>query len=247
MIFFNTRLEAFSSTVLRMYPKFLFGFTTRDSGDCRKTEVIIDYFTKNSIRYNKLVILEQIHSANVLTTHKEVRNIERLEEADGVISHEENTALIIRGADCLPVVCFDPESRFIAAAHVGWRGSLKNLMGNLVDNLVRFGSKTQNLFMVLGPAINQCCYEIDVDTYGEFMTHMERFNKLAFRPHGSKYRMNLLKLNYALALEHGVLKENIDFFPFCTSCDQNRFFSFRRDFKNKPDQFGEMMGYILMT
>ena len=51
-----------------------------------------------------------------------------------------------------------------------------------------------------------------------------------------------MKLNFLLLKDVGIKSENIDFFPFCTSCDKDRFFSYRRD---KEKEYGEMVSFIL--
>ena len=41
--------------------------------------------------------------------------------------------LVIKTADCLPVLIADPERRVVAAAHCGWRGTQKRILDRVVD------------------------------------------------------------------------------------------------------------------
>ena len=246
MFFFNNQNESYSSSFSNLFSGLQFGFTTRKTGDCRKISIIQDYFKLNNISGNKVVLLEQIHSANVYFTNQQIatNNIEQIEECDGVISLEKKVNLVVRTADCLPVVFFSTRMNCIGIAHIGWRGTLKMLMSKMISGMKEVGAKNKDIYIIIGPAINQCCYEVDIDTYSEFMSIMERFNKVAFKTHGEKFRLNLTRLNYELALESGIDKTHIDHFPFCTSCNSDYFFSFRRDYKTSPHLFGEMMGYV---
>jgi len=223
------------------------GFTTRDSGDMRKIQTVKDFFKENEITPRKIVLLEQIHSINVSvpdTLH--LGDVEILEESDGVITKEKGVAISVHTADCVPILFYDPVEYIIGASHHGWRGSVKNMVKNMVTKMISLGSNPVNILMSIGPAIGMCCYTVDMDRYILFMEEMERFEKHILKPHGGEFFLNLARLNYELALEAGLPRRNIDHFPFCTSCDDKRFYSYRRQYKKYPAEFGEMMGYIMM-
>lgn len=247
MIYFNPQNDTYTTSLTEQIPGLQIGFTTKKVGDCRQIAVVQNYFKENNLSNNKLVLLEQMHSANVaFTDNKSISNIEHIKESDGVITQDKNLILVVRTADCLPVIFFSLRTQWMGIAHIGWRGTLKNLMGKMIEMLQSVNVEKDELYIIIGPAINQCCYEIDIDMYGEFMSVMERFNAVAFKPHGEKYRLNLTRLNYELALESGINKSQIDYFPFCTYCNSNHFFSYRREYKKNPHLFGEMMGYVTM-
>lgn len=223
------------------------GFTTRGAGDMRKIQMIKDFFQENEISPRKIVKLEQIHSINIaVPDNLHLGDVEILEESDGVVTQESGAALAVRVADCVPVLLYDPIKKVIGASHQGWRGSVKNMMKNMITKMGEFGSHPLDIRLSIGPTIGMCCYTVDMDRYVLFMEEMERFEKLIFKPHGGGFHLNLARLNYELALEAGIQRRNIDFFPFCTSCDEKRFYSYRRQYKKHPEQFGEMMGYVMI-
>lgn len=237
-------LTAISSSLLSPC---ISGFTTRAAGDMRKIQIIKSFFQAGDIIPPKIVLLEQIHSVNVVEPDPlHLGDVEILEEADGVITNQKGALLVVRIADCIPVLFYDPVMNIIGASHNGWRGSVKNMMKNMIEKMKQRGSHPINIRIAFGPAIGACCYMVDTDRYILFMEEMERFEKIIFRPHGGGFHLNLLRLNYELALENGIQKSHIDAFPFCTSCDHARFFSYRRQYKKHPQRFGEMMGYIMM-
>lgn len=57
----------------------------------------------------------------------------------------------------------------------------------------------------------------------------------------SKTYLNLSLLNYLQLLEVGIKKANIDFLPFCTKCNEGKFYSYQRDTR---ETFGEMFHFV---
>ncbi len=222
------------------------GFTVMNAGDMRKIQIIKSFAKIQELTPRKIVLMEQIHSMNVAVPDPlHLGEVEVLEECDGVVTREEGVLLVVRVADCVPVLYFDPTTGIIGASHNGWRGSEKNIIKRMIEKMVELGATRNEIKIAFGPAIGACCYTVDSDRYILFMEQMERFEKLIFKPHGAGFHLNLLRLNYELALEEGIARSNIDYLPFCTSCDSKRFYSYRRQHKKHPEQFGEMMGYIM--
>ncbi len=222
------------------------GFSTLDAGDMRKIQVVDEFIRQRELTPRKVVLLEQIHSTNVSVPDLlHLGDVEILEESDGVVTNEKGALIAVRVADCVPILFHDPIASVIGASHNGWRGSVKNLMKNMIKKMELLGAHAANIRIAFGPAIGECCYTVDIDRYVLFMEEVERFEKLIFRPHGGGFHLNLTRLNYELALENGIQKSHMDFFPFCTSCDSKRFYSYRRQYKKHPEKFGEMMGYVM--
>jgi len=243
MFRYNRAINTISSSYLQC----ISGFTTSSAGDMRHLQVMKNYLQQNDINPRKIVVLEQIHSINVsIPDLLHLGDVEILEETDGVVTNEKGVVLTVRVADCVPVLFYDPVGGVIGASHNGWRGSEKNMMKIMIDKMGSIGAHTADIRVAFGPSIGECCYTVDMDRYILFMENMERFEKLIFRPHGSGYHLNLTRLNYELALENGIQKNHIEHFPFCTSCDSKRFYSYRRQYKKHPEKFGELMGYVMM-
>ncbi|OGK21336.1 hypothetical protein A2866_01345 [Candidatus Roizmanbacteria bacterium RIFCSPHIGHO2_01_FULL_39_8] len=165
-----------------------------------------------------------------------------LPDADGSITNLSNAALIVKNADCVPIVYVDKIAGYIGISHNGWRGSLKRLAPKMIQKMVSLGSKIEHITCALGPAIGLCCYEVDEDFYYEFMGEFEIYAKQIFQFRKGRWHVNLTLLNCLLLREAGVKKVNIDFFPFCTKCDQKRFFSRRRA---KHEDFERMFNFIV--
>lgn len=221
------------------------GTTERSVGDGRHTDTILSYLRINQIIFKKLVLLEQIHSSNVAFFKSEnTSEIERLPEIDGVVSADSQIVFAVRTADCIPIIYKDSTQGLIGVSHNGWRGTFKNIGSHMLEEMTKSGSDLSQIKVAIGPGIGSCCYDIEEDRHIEFLEEFgEDFNSFPIR--GGRRHLNLLRLNVALLLQAGLPLKNIDFFPFCTSCNKDNFFSFRRDFKKHADQFGEMFSFII--
>ncbi|KKP87307.1 MAG: hypothetical protein UR89_C0002G0007 [Candidatus Roizmanbacteria bacterium GW2011_GWA2_35_8] len=245
MITYDSNLKIFYSSLINDEGYFS-GFSTRDLKDGRKIENVLNFFQLNGVSFKKLVFLEQIHSTNIsIYNSKTSDNVEKIVETDGIITREKNIILTVRTGDCCPLVFADKSKGVIGVSHQGWRGSVKRMAQKMVAKMVEHGANTKSIKVAIGPTVGECCYDIDEDRYYEFLEEFDGYSKEIFHRRNGKIHLNLTKLNYLLLLESGVLKQNIDYFPFCTKCDKDRFFSFRRD--NKKAGFGEMFSFIIKS
>jgi len=242
MIKYDDNLKIFYSSLIN--DDFYFsGFSTKALGDGRKINVIFDFFQKNNFSFKKIVILEQIHSTNINFFNSKTDSIlEKISDSDGVITKDKETILIVRNADCLPLIFVEKEEGIIGISHQGWRGSIKRMAQKMVDKMVEVGAKKKKIRVAFGPAISFCCYNIDEDRYYQFKEEFDEYSDKIFSYRERKIFLNLSLLNYLQLKEKGLEKKNIDFFPFCTKCDKKRFFSFRR---SKKDDYGEMFNFIV--
>ncbi len=242
MLKYDSNLKIFFSDKINN-SRFFSGFGTKQIGDATNIANILNYFSSIGLKYKKLIILEQIHSVNLVFVAGDWdKRIEKIEETDGVITKESDVILTVRTADCAPIIFCDKNKGIIGISHNGWRGSLKRFVQKMVEKMVEYGAKKKDLVVVIGPSIGSCCYDIDLDRYFDFMEEFNGYADKIFQiRHGKKY-VSLSRLNYLLLLDAGIPAENIDFFPFCTSCDKTRFFSFRRDAKKN---YGEMLSFIV--
>ena len=129
---------------------------------------------------------------------------------DGHLTGEENLALLVLVADCLPVALAD-EGR-VGMLHCGWRG----LAGGIVDKAVeRFEAPPA---AAVGPGIGACCYEVGP----EVLEHFEDLDGVA-----DGRNLDLRGVAERRLRAAGV--ERIEHVDHCTSCRPDLYFSHRRD------------------
>ncbi len=247
MIKYNLELQIYYSTLIAS-PRVYAGFGTRETGDGRTMAHIARLFKESKVPQDKVVSLEQIHSANIAVFTKDTAlPHEVIEETDGVITQAKKAALIVLTADCVPIVYHDLKLGLVGISHQGWRGSLHNLPSKMIAKFEFMGSKRGDIVAAIGPSIGDCCYNVDEDRRLEFLDAMdEKIVERVFAHRGGKWHLNLTLLNFLLLKGSGLQKDQIDFFPFCTSCNREKFFSLRRKQVRHHD-FERQFNFIIKT
>jgi polyphenol oxidase len=162
----------------------------------------------------RLATARQVHGSRVLAHGGDWEGWLRVEGVDGHVSSVPGTALAVTIADCVPVFIAHP-SGVIALLHSGWRGTACRIVELGIAEFERSGLAARDLHLHLGPAICGGCYEVSAEVYG----------KLTGRPVVANSCVNLRGLIADHARAAGVRKITVS--PWCTRCDNDRFFSHR--------------------
>lgn len=169
----------------------------------KNLKTIIDFFNASNIR-----IMFQVHGINIhecgLTDRKEI-----IEKTDGLITQAGNLFLVVKTADCVPIFFYEPMIKMVGVVHAGWKGTLNEIAGKMVTNIVRHGGRAENISVAIGPYIHDCCYNVSQD----------RFLDL-----GKICAFQMIKL--------GVPASQIEISQICTKCNNDRFYSFRAGDRN---------------
>lgn len=156
-------------------------------------------------------------------------------EADAAITSSRSHPLVIKTADCLPILLCDKSGTEIAAIHAGWR----SLSTGIVENtLKQFQAKRDQLIAWTGPAICQSCFEVGQDVFDAFTTRYP-FSLNAFVPakNTDKYFADLAFIAELILNRHQV--SEVYHARACTFEEKNKFYSYRR-----ARQTGRMMTLI---
>ncbi len=139
-------------------------------------------------------------------------------DGDGLVSDIAGAGLVVLGADCLPVLLWRRDRPGVAAAHAGWRGLVDGVLGGAVAAL---GAPTR-IGAAIGPGIGPCCYPVSAEVRERFAEHFgDAVVVDAAVDLAAAARRALRDAGLADAAIHTV--------NACTSCEAERFFSFRRD------------------
>jgi YfiH family protein len=163
---------------------------------------------------------------------------------DAAVTNLPRVFLIIKTADCLPVLLVDEKKRVIAAVHCGWKGTLGRLLEKVVQGMKdRYATDPSSILASFGPGISGLCYEVGSDVKQGFAE--AGFPAFLFRPvsgRRGKYLFDLAGTNRLQLLRQGVKDKNIFTADICTHCDA-RYPSYRRD----KDSTGRMLSFIGMA
>lgn len=165
------------------------------------------------------VIMRQLHSDIV---HRLDRAPAAKLEGDALMTGVPGILLVVRTADCLPVLLADRARRAVAAVHAGWRGTQKRILEKTVRAMGdAYGTRPGDLLAALGPCIGPACYEVGPEV-------REAFERAGFPP--DVFAKSLLDLRAAdtwLLESLGVKRSNIWASDACTHCDPG-LLSYRR-------------------
>ncbi len=152
-----------------------------------------------------------------------------LQSVDALVTNTPNVTLVTYYADCTPIYFVDIEKRVIALAHAGWRGTVSKICKNVIDTMVSdYNSNPADIICCVGPAISNCCYEIDQSCYDQFAKVDELDIQKVMLPKGNgKYMANLLEANKQILMHSGVPEENITISDVCTKCNSQLLWSHR--------------------
>jgi hypothetical protein len=171
-----------------------------------------------------LCLLRQVHGAKV-----HAAPWRGTPEGDAGISSEPGVLVGIETADCLPLFLVDPRRQVAAAVHAGWRGTAAGVAREAVVALRAAGSEPADLMAALGPAIGVCCYEVGdevISSFAESGRDIERISRPG--PRGRRH-LDLVEENRAQLVASGVSVERISDSGLCTFCENDRFYSFRKE------------------
>ncbi len=209
------------SELLNSFSFIQHGFLTRDFGKDQAKGIPVRQFCR----------IKQVHGNHVVLAENE-KELETYKQtsADSVVTRLRETALIISTADCVPLLFCDPSEegkKVIAAAHAGWRGTAKNVAQTTVEVLQKkFHCTPQNIVVAIGPAIQECCYEVDRNVYDQIS------QKDFLKPIPKKvdhWMLSLPQLNGYQLMKAGVPKDHIWISPLCTACHLDCFYSYRKE------------------
>lgn len=198
----------------------------------------------------RLVLSDQVHDTKVQRVGsqdcqgKNLRE-KKLKGIDGLITNEENVVLCTSYADCVPLYFVDTAKKAIGHSHSGWRGTVGKIGAKTVERMrEEFGTRPEDLVVVIGPSICQECYEVSKDVYDAFVGFVNK-EKIAAAQKMSiekvqsmiesvfeekeqeKYQLDLWMANKLILMEAGVPEAQINISCVCTCCNHKILFSHR--------------------
>ncbi len=191
------------------------------------------------VKTDDMVCAHQTHTANVLhvTADHKGMGITRdrdFSDVDALITDERGLCLVTGHADCLPLYFFDRKKKAIGLAHAGWRGTAKDIAGNVIKKMKEdFGSDPKDLIAFIGPGICRDHYEVGEDVEKEFegrygeVKRKHVLKELPPKDGQKKYLLNLHMANYYNMTAAGMEMTDIYITDICTYCNPQLLFSHR--------------------
>ncbi len=217
--------------------------------------------------------LKQTHSNQIWSTQAiKAQNIASLDyeaqlPGDALVTSEDNAAVWVCSADCVPLLVADLKQGFVAAIHAGWRGTALGITPLTIQALLAQGSELADLRVAMGPAISGPNYQVDVEVavqLGKTLLSSGSSDSGLINPetqpkelakvlsylssqdpspidhdaHPDKVRLDVRRINELQLRKLGMSPEQITTAPYCTYSDERHFFSYRREHRKQVQWSG---------
>jgi YfiH family protein len=139
--------------------------------------------------------------------------------SDGLITDSKKIWIGVLTADCLPIFLVGEGA--VGVVHAGWRGTLKGIAFNAASYMSKF---TRVKKAILGVSICGGCYEVRSDVRNSFS---KEYSSCFTEVGDGKFLFDLKCANRVQLKAAGV--EVIEDLNFCTICNNDRFFSYRKE------------------
>jgi YfiH family protein len=193
-----------------------------------------------NIDYRHLTCAKQAHASNVGCVSESDKGKGALSydtaiaDTDGFITDRKNIPLAIFTADCLSIFLFDRKNQAIGLIHAGWRSTRQAIISKAISLMQEnFGTNPDFLYVGLGPAIRSCCYRVSEEFVGFFPGGV--LKKVGH------YYLDLVGINKRQMFNSGVKEKSIFDSGICTSCNNEEYFSFRKESKACGRMISAMM------
>ncbi len=166
--------------------------------------------------------LSQVHGDNLIfDPHPTNVDGKPEHEADGQATSKKHLALMIKTADCQPVLLAHKNGQHIMALHVGWRGNRMHFIQSAVARFCDYyGVFAHDLMAVRGPSLG----------LAEFVNFQKEWGDAYAAWFNAKNNiMDLWGLTKHQLQEAGLKKEYIFGLDLCTASMNDIFFSYRKE------------------
>ncbi|MEZ4667352.1 MAG: peptidoglycan editing factor PgeF [Anaerolineae bacterium] len=188
----------------------------------------------------KVCSVWQIHSAEVIEATGPIQGQRWIAQADGMVTDCVDTPLIMRFADCTPLLFLDPIRNVIGIAHAGWRGTVAGIGAKTVEKMTEtYGCVPRDIRVGIGPSISQERYQVGEEVVEAVQTYFGSIVGLVERDEtdGTAY-FDLWAAN-RLDLERAGV-EQIEVMGLCTAERTDEFFSHRAE-HGRTGRFGAVL------
>jgi polyphenol oxidase len=205
--------------------------------------LIYDALNVNSER---ICTVWQVHGNDTIIVTDPSPDRSWLAKADGMVTDKLDTPLIMRCADCTPVLFQDPIRKVVGLAHAGWRGIVIGAATSVAETMIHtYGCKPTDIQAGIGVSICPDCYQVGeevveaVQAYFGTLTGGLPDGPLVKRdPADGTAYFNLWSAN-KLDLQRTGL-EQIEVAGICTACNTDEFYSHRAE-KGKTGRFAAVI------
>jgi hypothetical protein len=180
----------------------------------------------------------QVHSAQIVRADSP-NGAGSPAKADGMVTARPELSLLMRFADCVPILVFDPVRIAIGVAHAGWLGTVRGVSIGLVSSMIReFGSKPEDLIAGIGPSIGPDHYPVGPDVVAQVEAAFGAHSSQLLLPQDGQVLLDLWSANRWQLESAGI--GSIEVAGICTACNLGDWYSHRGE-RGQTGRFGAVL------
>lgn len=168
----------------------------------------------------------QVHGSDVVCSESPRALEAPHKNADAILSNSPEITLLMRFADCVPILLYDPVKRVMGMVHAGWLGTVKRITSLAVQKMHNhYGCRPEDILAGIGPSICVDHYEIGEDVASKVQeTYGRSSNEIILKINGLSH-LDLWKANKITLEEAGVGVVQVS--GECTACNLDKWYSHR--------------------
>jgi hypothetical protein len=192
-------------------------------GDDQKTVLANRRALRKELGFSRWCELKQIHGCDLVFDPQDDAFKGTEEPGDGLATREPHVGLVIKTADCQPILLAHTSGRYIAALHCGWKGNRQHFPHKAVIAFCdTYDIEPKEILAVRGPSLGPAVSEFknyDTEWGNEFVCYFDQSTKT----------VDLWQLTRDQLTAAGLLPKNIFGLDLCTHTMTPWFFSYRRN------------------
>lgn len=182
----------------------------------------------------------QVHGAEILVPNQPRASNEPHLRADGIVTNKPEITLLMRFADCVPIMLYDPYKHAIGMVHAGWQGTVKKIAAAAVNKMTKeYGCNPVDIIAGIGPSIGPDHYEIQKDVLDRFSAVFGQSAESMVIHKNGKIWLDLWQANRSILNTARV--EKVEISNECTACSLERWYSHRAE-NGLTGRFGAVIG-----
>jgi YfiH family protein len=181
----------------------------------------------------------QVHGINVVVTDAPRPAESAHLQADTILTNRPGITLLMRFADCVPILLHDPVRKVAGIAHAGWMGTVLGTVRMAVEAMhARYGSVPSDILAGIGPSIGPDHYEIGPDVVAQVRQAFGQNASSLLTDQEGATHFDLWAAN-RLTLENAGVRQ-IELAGLCTACHTEAWYSHRAE-RGRTGRFGAII------
>ncbi len=163
-------------------------------------------------------------------------------QADAILTDRPGLTLMMRFADCVPILLHDPVRKVVGIAHAGWMGTVRGTVRFAVEAMQkRYDSSPADILAAIGPSIGPDHYEVGPDVVIQVQQAFGNSASSLLSVSAGHMKFDLWAANRLLLELAGV--RHVEVAGLCTACATEDWYSHRAE-KGRTGRFGAIIALL---